>query len=287
MTVVESNMMGSGMAVELPFLRTVGPYAPFRGLRELFGGKDYIRNYAKRAVANAKDLSGSSSRNVFATIIAESDKDSALVTDEMIVAEASNLIIAGSDTTGNTLCYLTYSVARNSELRAALEAEVSALAEGDVRDEVLERLPLLNAVIMETLRLYGAAPGSLPRVVPVGGATLCGYEIPPDTIVSSQAWSLARLKDVWGPDADEFNHTRWMGKEPVSERMMACWRPWGGDPRACLGLHLAWMEMRIAVAVFFRENRGVRVSPSTTPGDMEIENYFLSRPRSHRCMIRL
>lgn len=46
-------------------------------------------------------------------------------------------------------------------------------------DAQLEKLPYLNCVIDEALRLYGAAPGSLPRSAPKGGFTLpSGYFIP-------------------------------------------------------------------------------------------------------------
>jgi cytochrome P450 len=56
----------------------------------------------------------------------------------------------------------------------------------------LENAPLLNSVIEETLRLYGAAPGALPRVVPSQGIIISGHQLPGGTEVSTQAYTLHR-----------------------------------------------------------------------------------------------
>jgi hypothetical protein len=45
------------------------------------------------------------------------------------------------------------------------------------------------------------------------------------------------------------------------------------------------MELRYAVAFFFRDCRGIRLALSTTPESMEFENFFLIAPKAHRCEI--
>lgn len=110
--------------------------------------------------------------------------------------ESTSLIFAGSGTTANTLTFLSYAVLSRPTLQQALEEEVAQLAEG-FTDADLEQLPLLNAVINETLRLFCAVPGSLPRVVPAGGITLGGYFIPEGTTVSTQAFTLHRDESLW------------------------------------------------------------------------------------------
>ena len=62
----------------------------------------------------------------------------------------------------------------------------------DYGDTDLEKLPLLNAVIEETLRLYGAAPAGLPRAVPPGGVTIDEQFIPAGTTVTTQAYTFHR-----------------------------------------------------------------------------------------------
>lgn len=53
------------------------------------------------------------------------------------------------------------------------------------------------------------------------------------------------------------------------------------------GIHIAYMEMRYAAALFFRECRGAKLASTTTDESMEMENYFVITPKSHRCEITL
>ncbi len=120
--------------------------------------------------------------------------------------EAKNLIVAGSDTTAITLTYLTWAVLRQPDIRKTLEDEVNALG-SDFTEANLEELPFLNAVIEESLRLYGAAPGTMPRQTPPGGATFCGYYIPSNTTVSTQAFTIHRDPSLF-EDPDKYDPLR-------------------------------------------------------------------------------
>lgn len=55
----------------------------------------------------------------------------------------------------------------------------------------------------------------------------------------------------------------------------------------CIGLHLAWMELRLATALFFRECKGARLSEEMTDEMMEMDNRFLIAPRGHCCYVKL
>ncbi len=81
----------------------------------------------------------------------------------------TNLIFAGTDTTSNTLSYMFYALAKFPEWQAKLQAEVDSIAtDGQPREELshaeVMKLPILDAVIRETLRFYPAAPSALQRV---------------------------------------------------------------------------------------------------------------------------
>lgn len=156
----------------------------------MFHSNRLLQDYAKVAVRNSKQIG--SKANIFAAIINEAEKgDNEELTDLDVQLEASNLIVAGSDTTGITLTYLVWAILKRPQLQSAVEDEVCRLSD-NLTDAELEELPLLNACIEETLRLYGAAPGGLPRIVPPGGATLGGYYIPEGITVTTQGWSLHR-----------------------------------------------------------------------------------------------
>ncbi|KAL3462838.1 cytochrome P450 [Aspergillus heterothallicus] len=289
--VLESTMQGSGINAELPLVGLIARHLPIARIRSMFRANDYLASYGQRAVTNSR-AANYATRNIFSGMIHESEKGSeeTTLTDLDVVTEAGNLIVAGSDTTAVTLTYLVYAVLRDPRLQREVEEEVGALSE-DYDDATLEQLPLLNAVIKETLRLYGAAPGSLPRSVPEGGATFLGYFIPEGMTVSTQSWTIHRDETIF-PDPERFDVARWLpGKdgEESAERMasqaQAAFSPFGAGARICLGIHLAYMELRLAAAEFFRECRGVRLAPSATWESMEPENYFLIAPRGHKCEI--
>jgi cytochrome P450 len=95
-----------------------------------------------------------------------------------------------------------FSVCRNKDIQRKLVAELQALPENFTDDDCRDA-PYLNQVINETLRLYPAVPTSLPRVAPLEGAHLSGYQIPPGTIVSTQAYTYHRDPKVF-PDPERY-----------------------------------------------------------------------------------
>ena len=186
--VLQLALMGGGIGAELPFVKAVGRILPFRTAWRMFGANDFLLDYGKIAVKNMRSSQGS--QNIFANIMAESEKREQL--EEMdVVLEAMNLIVAGTDTTAVTLMYLVWAVLCRPALQQSIEQEVRNLPP-DFNDSDVEGLSLMNAVIEETLRLYGAAPGGLPRMVPKGGIELGGYWMPEGTPVPPQRYSLHR-----------------------------------------------------------------------------------------------
>lgn len=67
----------------------------------------------------------------------------------------------------------------------------------------------------------------------------------------------------------------------------AAFMPFGGGTRICIGLHLAYMELRLATALFFRECKGARLSAKKTEDVMEMAETFLIVPEGHFCNVVL
>ncbi|KAI9925425.1 hypothetical protein ASPWEDRAFT_173096 [Aspergillus wentii DTO 134E9] len=204
------------------------------------------------------------------------------LSDKHIEDHARIFIIAGSDTTANTLTYLCWSVCRDEQIKQTLLEELTAISD-DFTDADLQRLPYLNQVITEALRLYTSAPARLPRAVPDRGAVLGGYHLPAGATVSTQAYTLHRDPTVY-PDPQRFNPSRWANPSKTMKDMLM---PFGAGTRICIGMHLAQIELRLATASFFRAFPHARVSAreQMSQSDMEQTIYFLMSPRGKRCLL--
>ena len=171
-------------------------WLPIPALRRLATADDVVFAHGALAVRNMH-AQQHSSNNLFGQMLAAAeDKEKTVITDVSVRLEAGNLIVAGSDTTAVTLTYLVWAVLKDPALRRDLEDEVSRLSP-ELGAEELKEAALLNSVIGEALRLYGAAPGALPRVVPAGGVHVAGHFIPPGTVVSTQAYTMHRDASIF------------------------------------------------------------------------------------------
>jgi cytochrome P450 len=138
------------------------------------------------------------------------------------------------------------------------------------------------------LRLYGAAPSLLERVIPASTSKnglpaesfdLMGYALPPGTIVSTQAWSMHRDASVF-PSPDAFLPNRWLNAEGLDSgedlvKMSQYMMPFGTGSRVCGGQSLAQIMLRVAVAAVVR-NFDIVAPSETNDRTMEVKDAFVS-----------
>ncbi|KND89234.1 putative sterigmatocystin biosynthesis P450 monooxygenase [Tolypocladium ophioglossoides CBS 100239] len=244
-----------------------------------------MSRYASESLERYRGLVAASpdlvQQTLFTKVFQAEDEDK--LTFDEIRNEAQSYIVAGSDTTANSLTYLTWSVCRNPGIRDALVKELRTLPEAYTESQ-LRDLPFLNLVIDEALRLYPAAPFVLPRSVPPGGAELAGYWLKEGDVVSAQTYSMHRDPVIF-PDPDEFVPSRWANP---TQLMKDAYMPFGRGPRVCIGQHLAGIELRLATARFFLAFPEARVSSheGMSDEDMKPKMYFLLAPSGGRCLIQ-
>lgn len=111
------------------------------------------------------------------------------MSDEQIIRQAAEFIFAGSDTTTNSLSWLVWLVLQHPDVHQRLVEEVKALPDDYSLTEI-DALPYLNAVLSETLRLYGPASGDIQREVSTEGHTLQGFYLPRGTLLEVQTYTM-------------------------------------------------------------------------------------------------
>lgn len=153
--------------------------------------------WARDTIKAYKDLLASDNPKLtlFTPLFNKGDKG---FTDLQITHLAGSNITAGSHTTATVMTYTVWAICKHPEVRDRLAKEVAQLPQGFCNNDV-RNLPYLNCVIKESVRLYAAVPSVLPRTVPDGGEEFMGYYIPAGTTVSTQCYSLHRMKEYF-PD---------------------------------------------------------------------------------------
>lgn len=167
------------------------------------------------------------------------------MTEGTLVGNADTLLLAGSETTATSLSGLTYYLLKNPECLSKLNEEVRGTFKSfdDITGDATAKLPYLQGCIEEGLRLFPPAPFTLPRDCP--GAVIDGHYVPEDTIVGIEVFSMQRDPRYW-KDPEAFRPERWVGEGFGDEKR--AFQPFSTGPRACLGINLAYLELRIAVA---------------------------------------
>ncbi|KAF2456731.1 cytochrome P450 monooxygenase-like protein [Lineolata rhizophorae] len=165
--------------------------------------------------------------------------------------EAQALMFAGGDTTGNTLMMCSFHLMKNPEAHAKLRMELRA-AWPDIHQpspslRELEKLPYLNGVIKEGLRLTSGVVSGLLRIVPPEGAKIAGTFVPGGTIVSCGS-TFVHYNPKLFPEPQEFRPERWIENPSLDNYQVA----FSKGPRMCLGINLAWVELRYTVARIWR-----------------------------------
>lgn len=167
------------------------------------------------------------------------------LSDMEIAAECADHLDAGLKTTSDTLMFALWvlSLPKHRHFQERLVAEMNHATDSSLtgRDdgsvlpaELCDRLPFLDAVIKETLRLYAPIPASQPRTS-ARDVTIDGYFIPAGTIVSCQAFSLHRNSEIFA-DPYTFNPERWLASDADAAEMKRCWWPFSSGGRMCLGM---------------------------------------------------
>ncbi|KAF8995046.1 benzoate para-hydroxylase [Cyathus striatus] len=162
-----------------------------------------------------------------------------------LTAETVTLLIAGSDTTSSSLAAIMFLTLTHQPVYFRLVENLeSEIGDRSLTYDLVKNIPYLDAVIHEGLRHHATTAIGLHRVVPTGGIVCCGYEIPEGTEVSIPAFTIQHDPEIWG-DAENFRPERWLGSDDLKPYLLT----FGRGPRACLGRNLAFIEMRLILAM--------------------------------------
>ncbi|CAF9916085.1 MAG: hypothetical protein HETSPECPRED_002752 [Heterodermia speciosa] len=213
----------------------------------------------------------------------------------LIASEIFDHIAAGHETSGVALTYAIYSLSQHPTLQASLRAELLTLSPPIIYSpssqtqtslpspRSIDTLPLLHAILMETLRLYAPIPGPQPRITPHTPASLANsLPLPPNIRVSAQAYSLHRNPTVF-PSPENWDPSRWTSaSKPELEEMNRWFWAFGSGGRMCVGSKFAMQEMKLLLATIYS---GYRTSLVDASG-IAMKDTYTSGPEGGRLIVR-
>jgi cytochrome P450 len=165
-----------------------------------------------------------------AALSKEAKKSDTEMTDfaPVLASEVLDHLAAGFDTSGITLNYVVHELSQHKDIQSRLQSELQRLSPPLVSSsaptlpdpKAVDALPLLHAVIWETLRLHSAIPGPQPRFAPPQGCRLGpedqSYYVPGGVRVSASAGLLHANEEVY-ERASEWRPERWLNMERLGE----------------------------------------------------------------------
>ncbi len=190
--------------------------------------------------------------NLIEALIAARDADGSALDDEDLAGNVLTMLLAGEDTTANTLAWMIYLLHRNPAALQAVSGTVKAAIGSEPlpsRYEQLASLDYIEACAHESLRLKPVAP-TLPHQA-VRDTTVAGIVVPKGTLVMCLLRPAA-VDEGRFADATAFKPERWLSDGTAAQAASASKRvamPFGAGPRICPGRYLALQEIKMVIAM--------------------------------------
>ncbi|XP_053691283.1 probable cytochrome P450 313a4 [Sabethes cyaneus] len=158
------------------------------------------------------------------------------------------MMTAGSDTTGTTMGFIAQLFGIYPHLQEKVYREIKEAFPSDSNLDFtpkrLAQLQYTEMFIKESLRHFPAVPIILRQTT--GDIELDGIMIPTGTTLQMSIYNLHRRKDLWGPDAEDFNPENF-SEERIERRHPFAYLPFSGGNRNCIGYRYAMISMKIMV----------------------------------------
>ncbi len=233
------------------------PGLPYRRFLDLTHAIDretvaILRDKRARADAGATDM--------LSTLIAARDEDGSALDEDELVGHAGVIFAAGHETSTNALAWTLFLLSQHTPIARELGEELDSVLRGAAPTlEDLARLPLLDGVVKESMRMLPPVPLH-PRIV-AEDSELAGHHLPAGSEIFLSIFHMHRDPAIF-PEPSRFLPRRWESIKPSVYE----YNPFSAGPRMCIGASFATMEIKIVLASLLQRFRmempeGARVDP--------------------------
>jgi cytochrome P450 len=212
-------------------------------------------------------------------ILAAQGADGEGFSDREVLGNALTMLLAGEDTTANTISWVMHFLAAYPDVQAKAQAEADRVlgsAERPADYPSTEALSYIDAVAHEAMRHRPVAP--FLAFQPNQDVELGGVAVPAGTILYLLTGKVAH-DDANFSDAQAFRPERWLEESGRSRpgHDTQAFMPFGAGARFCPGRHLAMLEIRMVIAMLCRN---FAVAPVTDALPVQEVFSFTMRPEN-------
>ncbi|QKG72410.1 cytochrome P450 [Erythrobacter mangrovi] len=223
---------------------------PFTQMKKGVDGRKFLVEYFTAETHRRRKEGGG--QDMFSQFATATHEDGSLMAVDEVVDHMNFLMMAAHDTITSSATSLVWLLAKNPEWQEKLRQEVLAVtggvdADGRPRDlayDDLGKLDLVEMAFKEALRMVPPVP-SMPRRA-LKSFEFGGYRIPAGAHVGINTHYVHHDSEIWD-DPYTFDPMRFT-PEKVKARHKYAWVPFGGGAHMCLGLHFAYMQVKILMA---------------------------------------
>jgi cytochrome P450 len=210
-----------------------------------------LREKRKTVAARPKD--GPVAADMLSMLVAARDEDGSALDEDDLVGHTGVIFAAGHETSTNALAWTLFLLAEHPAIANDVVDELANVLHGDAPTvEQLGRLPLLDAVVKESMRVLPPVPLH-PRIV-AEDTELGGHFLPAHTELFLSIFHMHHDPALFA-NPERFDPRRWSKIKPSPYE----YNPFSAGPRMCIGAAFAMMEIKIALAMTLQRFRVERL----------------------------
>ncbi|KEO89225.1 cytochrome P450 [Erythrobacter longus] len=230
---------------------------PFTKMKKGVDGRAFMVDYLTRETIRRREQGGG--QDMFSQFATATTEDGELLPVDAVVDHMSFLLMAAHDTITSSATSFMYYLATEPEWQEKLREEIFAVTGGPDADgnprplsyEDLGKLELTEMAFKEALRMMPPVP-SMPRRA-LKEFEFGGYRIPAGQLCGINIYWTHHSDEYWD-DPMTFDPMRFT-PDKVKARHKYAWVPFGGGAHMCLGLHFAYMQVKILLAQLLQRYR--------------------------------
>jgi len=198
-------------------------------------GERYLRDYFTNEIDKRRT---SENGDMLTFMCREKMENGEYFDKELIIPQASFLLFAAHDTTTSLLSHMMYYSAMHPEWQEKMREECLALDKPFLEYDDLDKLPSMQQVLFESLRLHPAVSFAARRTI--NECEIDGHRIPQDTMVFMSALQNHRDERFW-TNPESFDPLRFSDERREDKNHAFAFTPFGGGAHKCIGMHFAQM----------------------------------------------